>query len=656
MQHDVLCFSTVPTNNLTPRNMKYFLDTLYSKCTKGFIEIREIASQGKVNREWIPVTERDISPFPDDANVYFGVATRIQGKGDKGSIEEIPAVWVDIDLKTATDRDKVDNLIANFPLKPTIVVNSGHGCHIYFGLNKPAVLTDVFKIEDINRRLADHFEADQACAEAARILRMPDTYNVKKIPHMLVTVEQIDQNAFYNLSDFDFLPPAVAKRQSPVNAAQNWYTGLLAGVYEGSRTQTAVRLVGRYVRNRLEKNEIQLLLSKWNEKNIPQLTPSELERTVSDAYDRYSKADNLPEAESAESEQEYTSVIESSVIGFPAFLRKQIPPRPDIITPLLKQGEIIMIAASRGVGKTWLALSLAFLATRKTELGNWKTANPTSALYADGEMAEEDMQNRILELKLGHQQEDAPLYLLSSAAMRSADKPTPKLNNPTWRKSISNYLKSHEDIKVVIFDNMACLTPGRDENQKKDWDGINEWLLELRAKGIAVILLHHVGKNGEQRGTSAIEDNINISIKLTQPIGYKGEDGAKFKVEFTKARRLYGDDAKSFTLHLQTENGVFDWKVIEDSQDDSEKQIIELDKQGMKQKDIAKQVGKSPSWICQVLTKYKDAEIARRFKALKEATTDKTETENTSDAEELEIVDSEDQAENCSSAEEPEVN
>jgi hypothetical protein len=91
-------------------------------------------------------------------------------------------------------------------------------------------------------------------------------------------------------------------------------------------------------------------------------------------------------------------------------------------------------------------------------------------------------------------------------------------------------------IKLWVIDNLASLASGLDENSKKDWDPINQWLLELRFAGISTIMLHHVSKEGDQRGTSAREDNLDISILLKIPHDYTPEDGARFICHFSKAR------------------------------------------------------------------------------------------------------------------------
>jgi len=609
MSAQVLYCFTVPPSQSSNKDTENYLNKLFERCEHGFIEIRQISKKRIPTQEWIPLDAESIPKYPEDENIYVGVATRKEGKGDKDGIVEIPAVWSDIDFKDI-DQDEVDRRIAAFTLQPSIIVNSGKGYHLYWILNTPAKREDIARIESINKRLVNNFGGDKGSVDAAHTLRVPGTYNIKYDPPRLVTLNQTNQDAVYDLNDFDFLPPTEPEKAVSSENPKDWYVGLLQGVHEGKRNQAAVRLTGRYIEKGLSENEAQILLSKWNLQNIPPLPSDELESIVKYDYKHYQRP-NISLVDS--SSQDYTSVIESSVMRFSTFMHKTLPIRPYIIKPLLKKGELIMVSAARGVGKTWFALSLGFMATRQLKINNWETSELTETLYIDGEISEDEMQDRIYKLKIARKVEQAPFYLLSSDEMRSNDKKTPNLTNPSWRSSISEYLKSHPDIGLVILDNLASLTPGRDENKKRDWDEINGWLLELRSKGIAVIFLHHEGKGGDQRGTSAIEDNINFSIRLKHPEGYHKEDGAKFVVEFTKSRRLYGEDTKSFILKLEKEGPVLDWKVISDEEQNTEAQIMNMLKEGLKQKDIAKMLGVSASWVSQVVKKAKEMEKAKRM-------------------------------------------
>lgn len=73
------------------------------------------------------------------------------------------------------------------------------------------------------------------------------------------------------------LQPYLAKSK---DNPSGWVDHLLEGVAEGERSQTAVKLAGRYYNLGLTPGEVWTLMEAWNLKNVPPLLISELWRTV----------------------------------------------------------------------------------------------------------------------------------------------------------------------------------------------------------------------------------------------------------------------------------------------------------------------------------------------------------------------------------------
>src|SRR5262245_25234391 len=92
---------------------------------------------------------------------------------------------------------------------------------------------------------------------------------------------------------------------------------------------------------------------------------------------------------------------------------------------------------------------------------------------------------------------------------------------------------------------------------------MQSWVLRHRRAGRAVVLLHHAGKGGAQRGTSRREDVLDTVISLRRPADYSPDQGARFEVYFEKTRGFYGTDALAFEARYEVRDGVASWTRTE---------------------------------------------------------------------------------------------
>jgi putative DNA primase/helicase len=165
-----------------------------------------------------------------------------------------------------------------------------------------------------------------------------------------------------------------------------------------------------------------------------------------------------------------------------------------------------------------------------------------------------------------------------------------------------------DGVALLVLDNLSSLTAVVRDNDAESWGPIQEWLLRLRRRNISVLIVHHAGKGGQQRGTSRREDVLDTSISLRRPADYAPTEGAKFEVHYEKIRGVYGEAAKPFEATLETRDGVAKWSTRE-LEDANRARIEALLDDGMSVREIADETGITKSTVHRIK---KAIEAARR--------------------------------------------
>ncbi|MBK8158771.1 MAG: helix-turn-helix domain-containing protein [Rhodospirillaceae bacterium] len=133
---------------------------------------------------------------------------------------------------------------------------------------------------------------------------------------------------------------------------------------------------------------------------------------------------------------------------------------------------------------------------------------------------------------------------------------------------------------------------------------VQEWLLRLRRQGVAVLLIHHAGKGGNQRGTSKREDVLDTVIALRRPLDYEPDQGARFEVHFEKARGMSGDDALPLDARLILDDDTvkWSWQPLVDAKASAVEAMLQ---DGLPIRDIAEETGMSKSAVHRLKDKLK---------------------------------------------------
>ena len=267
----------------------------------------------------------------------------------------------------------------------------------------------------------------------------------------------------------------------------------------------------------------------------------------------------------------------------------EYPKRKMILSPWLPERGLCMIAATRGIGKTYLALNIAISVASGRSFLKWQAPEPKKVLYIDGEMPKSDFQERYKKAVepiyddfqfdnfdyLSHEDQE---YGISSLATENGQK---FINGRACRADL------------IIIDNIATLCGTAGENDSDAWRPVQSWALQQRAAGRSVLFIHHANRNGSQRGTSAREDVLDSVISLQRPPNYVQSQGAKFEVHFTKARGFYGPDAEPFEAKFADDQWITN--PIQSSAEPDD--IRSYHDQGMSIREIGSRTGISKSKV-----------------------------------------------------------
>jgi hypothetical protein len=138
--------------------------------------------------------------FPNhpSKDVYSEGVKNLSGR----HIEIFNYVFVDMDLKDGVYSSKEDFLLklSEFPLKPTMVVNSGNGIHAYWSIKD--LTRDAYVITQL--ALIKYFKTDESVYTVLQLMRFPGYMNTKKFKDYSLAeiLVEYSSNVQYEISQF----------------------------------------------------------------------------------------------------------------------------------------------------------------------------------------------------------------------------------------------------------------------------------------------------------------------------------------------------------------------------------------------------------------------------------------------------------------------
>lgn len=286
-------------------------------------------------------------------------------------------------------------------------------------------------------------------------------------------------------------------------------------------------------------------------------------------------------------------------IELSAFLALTLDKPRELIGELVREASLGMIHAPAGVGKTFFGLGMVVSLAHGAPFLGYPVLAASPALYCDGEMAAYDLRERLRLLSVPIDRKPLSLYIVTPDL---SSRGVPKIDSDEGRDALLAQLDERPDIKLVVIDNLACLTrpDGDDTHGARSFSFVQDLMLECRRRGVACWIVHHSGKSGEQRGTSKKNDVLDVVLKLSPAQSVDGR--TEVSVTFEKARHMRTEAKVDFTAVLEPAmaDGLV-WTRA-DSQLPINERIRLMLLDGMPPSDIASELKTARSFVYRVRT------------------------------------------------------
>jgi len=283
--------------------------------------------------------------------------------------------------------------------------------------------------------------------------------------------------------------------------------------------------------------------------------------------------------------------------------RGKLTPQVPLLDPVLPDAGSMMIYGAAGIGKSHIGLCIAGHLALGRPFLEWAVRAPVPVLYVDGEMPLDEITERLDSYFGGD-----PLELLNWIAARAQDNDLPNLADPV-EQDLYYGAVTQAGAKCVVFDNLTCLrstSAELPENSIEAWLPVARFIRRLNRLGIAVVVIHHASKAGQQRGSVGHVAPMDTVVCLRALQEGQADPLAENDIEFVfeKHRRFGGEAAQPFRAKaLGDPGGHVIWQRV--GTDALVDDVVRLRKQGVSVRDIAAKLKRSKAGIQKAIARAK---------------------------------------------------
>jgi hypothetical protein len=466
-----------------------------------------------------------IRTLTKDNDVYVSPAVYREKRPKKDSIKRLQTVWAEFD-----GNEKID--FQNVAL-PSLLVQTSFETHVHCYWKIPPSNQNV--VEDINRRLTYYLKADSSGWDATQILRPPDTVNHK---HGLPVWLMSNNPGVHQLSSFAAIP-AVSAPPTEVTVISD-----LLPVGEIIAAHNLPLQLVKMVRKEtpVEPYRSSFLARLANELAEEDLTHLEIVSLLREADERIGKYSNRSDqllrlSQIADYATHKHVAAETILVYTPDHILNYVESVQWIVPGWLHTTGQLILSSAPGVGKTQLALQLAYCLTLGQPFLNIEILARHRVLFMSLEMDKQSLK-----------------YILNHQRTNWDSMPNFHIIDETGSLTQYENLIAQYESTVVIVDSLTELFDDTADNPNAEARRVMRWCRKVRRRyGTAVVLIHHNRKategNKKPKGLSDLAGSFQLGkdsdtvLQLWED--HRGLELSGVKVRFGPKDEFFVERSKS---------------------------------------------------------------------------------------------------------------
>jgi hypothetical protein len=482
------------------------------------------------------------------------------GGGTNEQITRFNAFFVEIDMaeecwcdeaRRKAEIERQFKIYEQAALPPSVITETLRGLSAFWLIN-PVRRESLNAWKQVQKRLIEVFNADEANKNEARLMRLPCFNHVRYDPqsgdylYREVQIVKFDAACRYSLAEMQAAYPTIEKQHNRQNHSSN---GNGAGhsappvddeIREGTRRKKLLSLAGSMRRRGMTADEIFAALRITNIKRCrPPLDESEVRGLCDDVESRYKPAQDFPEDhEHFDNElNEHSQGKVNHTLAFTTLDDLLVEPEEEtafVWDKTLPVGGFSICSAKPKVGKSTTARNLAVCISRGEPF-----------------LGRDTQQGTVLYLCLEEKRAEVKKHF---AAMQASGTDILIYTGATPENALNELAVAIADYEpvLVIIDPLSRVLRVRDFN---DYGGMSRGLepfIDLARKlNTHILALHHDGK-GERDGGDALLGSTALFGAVDCHIQMKKRE--RRRTILTTNR--YGEDLPETVIELQPDTGI----------------------------------------------------------------------------------------------------